>query len=172
MNDEAEQVLYEGGPSQIVNYSRYFICLIFFGAAVLAPTIWIKVFAAQVPQYKGIYMLCSKIFFFVPIIMAFSAWLKVRSHRYVITTERLKETDGVLSKTTEELELFRVKDITYVEPMLLRMFGCGNIILDTSDRSTPLVVLEAIKNARPVMELLRKNVQIMRVKKGVREIDS
>jgi uncharacterized membrane protein YdbT with pleckstrin-like domain len=103
--------------------------------------------------------------------MAFSAWIKVHSHHYEITNERLKETDGVLSKTTDELELFRVKDISFVQPFFLRMFGCGNIILDTSDRSTQTVVIYAIKDAKPVMDLLRKNVQIMRVKKGVREFD-
>jgi uncharacterized membrane protein YdbT with pleckstrin-like domain len=168
---QGEQVLYKGTPSQTVNFRVFIVCTILFLAAIFAPTIWTEHLAQDFAQFKKIYMLASKVLFFVPFIWAFSAWLKTHNHRYTISSERLMEEEGVLSKVTDELELFRVKDITYAQPFSMRIFGCGNIILDTSDKSTPIVVLHGIKNARPVIELLRKNVQFMREKKGVREID-
>lgn len=172
MNDQPERVIYKGGPAQVVNFRIFMVCAIIFIAAILAPTLWNIFFAASYSaNLKKYYMILSKALFFVPIIWAFAAWLKVRSHQYIITTERLKEEEGVFSKTVDELELFRVKDISFVQPFSLRMFGCGNIVLDTSDKSTPIVVLHALKNPAPVIELLRTNVAIMRTKKGVREID-
>ena len=81
------------------------------------------------------------------------------------------ESSGIFTRTTGEVELFRVKDMTFHEPFFLRIFGCGDIILDTSDKSSPIVVLHAIKDPRPLMETLRKNVIAMRTKKGVREVD-
>ncbi len=41
-----------------------------------------------------------------------------------------------------ELELYRVKDIVLNEPFLLRLVGLSNIVLVTSDRSTPVFVVE------------------------------
>lgn len=168
-----ERVIYRGSPSQMVNFNIYFICVLIFAVAAMAPSIWSDYLAhnAKLARLKDVYMLGSKAAFFLPLIWAFVAWLKVRNHRYTLTTERLREEEGVLSKSTDELELFRVKDISYAQPFFLRIVGCSNIILDTSDKSTPIVVLHALKNAQPVIELLRHNVQVMRTKKGVREID-
>jgi len=168
---ENERVLYQGRPSQVVNYNTFSICAMIFFVALLGPSIWDKFFAVSYAEHEDMYMLASKALFFIPIIWAFIAWVKIYCHKYTITTERLREESGVLSKTTDELELFRVKDIKYTEPFSLRVFGCGNIIMDTSDRSTPIVVLYALKNAKPVIEILRTNVQRMRTLKGVREID-
>lgn len=172
MNNVKERVIFRGGPSQMVNYNTFFTSILLLIAISFAPKAWDLFFAASFPQYKSYYMLASKILFFLPAFIVIRAWLTIHCHKYTITTERLKEEEGILSKTTDELELFRVKDITFVQPFSLRVFGCGNIVLDTSDKSTPIVVLYALKNAQPVLEALRKNVQHMRTKKGVREIDS
>lgn len=173
MSENRERILYHGTPSQTVNINIFLLCTAIFVLSVLAPTIWSDYLAqnTKLTQYKDIYMTASKVLFFVPIVWALVAWLKVKNHKYTITTERLKEEEGVLSKSVDELELFRVKDISYTQPFFDRIFGCSNIILDTSDKSTPIVVLHAIRNAGPVIELIRHNVQLMRTQKGVREID-
>ncbi len=168
---QQEKTVYLGGPSQVINYNTFIVCAILFVIVLSAPAIYKTFLAAQYSEFKMYYMLASKILFFVPIIWAFSVWIKVKMHKYTITTERLTEEVGVLSKNTDVLELYRVKDITFNEPFALRMFSCGNIILDTSDKSTPLVVLHAIKSPKAVIDILRQNVEIMRTKKGVREID-
>jgi uncharacterized membrane protein YdbT with pleckstrin-like domain len=172
MEDEIEKVIYRGGPSQWLNFRVYFVCMLLFLVAVFSKQIWANFLQVDYAQYKDYYKIASKVLFFAPVAYALMEWMKLSSHKYIITTERLKEEEGLLSKHTHELELFRVKDMSFNQPFLLRMFGCGNIILDTSDKSTPVVVMQAIKNGQSVLEMLRKNVQNMRAKKGVREIDS
>lgn len=172
LHNEAERIVFTGGPSQVVNCNVFVVCTLVVIAAAVAPSFWNHFLQGHVnPQHHDLYIKVAKAMFILPIIYGFWRWLDVRCHRYIITTERLKEEEGVFNKTTDELELFRVKDITFVEPFALRMFGCGNIVLNTSDKSTPIVVIYAIKNPRPVLENLRKCVHIMRHKKGVREID-
>jgi len=166
-----EKVIYKGGPSQVVNFNTFTICVILFLFAIFAPSFWDKFFNQAYGEFREYYMMVCKVLFFVPILWGGWSWLKIRCHRYTITTERLKEEEGVFSKSTDELELFRVKDITFVEPFSLRVFGCGNVLLDTSDKSTPLVVIYAIKDGRDLIDNLRHHVQVMRTKKGVREID-
>ena len=171
--NERERVLYRGSPSQTVNLKIFIVCIAIFAISMVLPSKW-DVIVADMPglaKFKDQYMLAVKGLFFVPVIWAAVAWMKVSSHKYILTSERLREEEGVLSKSTDELELFRVKDISFTQPFFLRMFGCGNIILDTSDKSTPIVILYAIKKPSAVIDIIRHNVSIMRSKKGVREVD-
>lgn len=119
-----------------------------------------------------VYVACTLTFcLLAPMIYGVYRFLMVNSHRYAITSQRLIETSGVFTRDTEELELYRVKDISIVQPPVQRLFGRGTVQLLTSDRSTPRVRLIAIPNARAVANLLRSRVEQCRVQKGVREID-
>ena len=66
------------------------------------------------------------------------------------------------------MELYRTIDTTLVEPFNLRMFGLGTIELRTSDATTPIVRLEAIRGARKLREELRRHVEDCRDRKRVR----
>jgi uncharacterized membrane protein YdbT with pleckstrin-like domain len=83
----------------------------------------------------------------------------------------LKITEGVFSKVTETLELYRVKDIEVRQPFFYRMLGVENIQVNTSDLSSPVILLEAIPKAVGLADKLRNQVEIIRVQKKVREID-
>jgi uncharacterized membrane protein YdbT with pleckstrin-like domain len=107
----------------------------------------------------------------VPIFIGFWRWLETRCFIYRITNERIVMTRGVLTKRTEELELYRVKDATLIEPFWLRLVSLGNIVLTTSDRTTPIVSITAVPNASGLREDLRRSVERMRALKGVRETD-
>ncbi len=120
----------------------------------------------------NIFMFC---FFFcwlvVPIFYALWKYLEVRYTRYYLTSERLKISQGVLNRVTDELELYRVKDTRLSEPLFLRLCSLGDILLASSDRSHPLLMLRAIKNAETVRQQIRGLVEAQRRIKGVREID-
>jgi uncharacterized membrane protein YdbT with pleckstrin-like domain len=98
-------------------------------------------------------------------------WLVVKNTKYELTTERLRMRHGVLNKKTDELELYRVRDYKLDQPFFLRIFSLGNIILQTSDKSHPHIVLEAIPNGEDLREQLRTYVEACRTRKGVRELD-
>lgn len=97
--------------------------------------------------------------------------LRTALHSYELTPQRLTERTGILNRQTEELELYRVKDIGVEEPMVQRLFNRGRVALQTSDRSTPVVVLNGIRSPREVARVLREQVEKCRAMKGVREID-
>jgi len=151
-----ERPVWEGTPSQFVNLKVWLIAsFVVLLALYLAATMrWEWIALATVP-------------------IAWSAWthLQTKHHVYTLSTERLQLTRGVLSKRHDDLELYRVKDTTLEEPLALRMFGLADILLDTSDRSTPQVRIHAIRDAKHVREILRTNIEELRTKKRVREVD-
>jgi len=107
----------------------------------------------------------------IPIFIILWKWLVVRNTRYELTTERLKIRQGVLNKKMDDLELYRVRDFKLEKPFFLRLFSLGNIILQTSDKSHPVVILRAIKDGEEIREQIRNMVEACRVKKRVREVD-
>jgi uncharacterized membrane protein YdbT with pleckstrin-like domain len=107
----------------------------------------------------------------VPLGLMLWRYLDTRFERYEISTERIRVTRGILSKRMDELELYRVKDTSLVQPFFLRIFRLANLVIDTSDASTPRIVLPAIPEARVLRENLRGCVEKMRARKGVREFD-
>src|SRR5690606_2505455 len=111
----------------------------------------------------GTYLLCLLFcWLIVPIFIAVWTALKINSTRYQLTTERLQITEGVFSKRTEQIELYRVKDLTLEFPFIYRMFSKGNILFFTSDHTLQNFSLEAISNADGVMDVVREQVELCR----------
>jgi uncharacterized membrane protein YdbT with pleckstrin-like domain len=107
----------------------------------------------------------------IPLFVILWKWLVVKNIKYELTTERLRTRHGVLNKNTDELELYRVRDYTLQQPFFLRIFSLGNIVLRTSDKSHPHVVIRAIPNGEDLRDKLRTYVEACRTRKGVREVD-
>src|SRR2546430_7221231 len=90
----------------------------------------------------GIFVLCALLcWLIVTIFIALARYLQSKCKIYELTTERLKITEGVFSKVTDTLELYRVKDIETRQPFLYRMFGVENVQMNTSDTSSHFIFL-------------------------------
>jgi uncharacterized membrane protein YdbT with pleckstrin-like domain len=107
----------------------------------------------------------------VPLFLMLWRCLETRFQQYEVSSERIRITTGVLSRRMEEIELYRVKDTAIDQPFFLRLFKLANVVIQTSDASTPQLVIPAIGDARELHENLRGCVEKMRRKRGVREVD-
>lgn len=125
-------------------------------------------------QWKnfGLFILCGLFcWLIVPIFIALARYLQTKNKIYELTTERLKTTEGVFSKVTDTLELYRVKDLETRQPFFSRLVGIENIQLNTSDTSSPVIVIQAIPSTVGLADKVRNEVEAIRAQKGVREID-
>jgi uncharacterized membrane protein YdbT with pleckstrin-like domain len=107
----------------------------------------------------------------IPIPYAIYRWLAIRCTTYTLTTQRLRATHGILTRHHDDMELYRVKDATVHEPIVQRLVGLGTVRLVTSDATTPLMLLPAIKEPLVVLEAVREQVESLRRARGVREFD-
>ena len=119
------------------------------------------------------YIMCVPLIFVggIGVVMGIWRYLTIRTWEISITSQRMIEEKGVLSKTTNELELFRVKDITLDQPIVLRLVGLSNIILHTSDKTTPIVTIPGVPDGKRLREEMRNIIDKRRDEKGVRERD-
>jgi uncharacterized membrane protein YdbT with pleckstrin-like domain len=148
-----EKAIFQGTPSQVLNLNAFLVCgLAAVFLVVLSIFVWLH-FLLLLP---------------VPLGIAVWKWLEIKSRAYELTTERIKASQGIFTRRTDELELYRVKDVTLVEPFFLRLCGLGNIVITTNDASTPSLTIPAVRRVRELREELRKNVELCRDKKRVR----
>jgi membrane protein YdbS with pleckstrin-like domain len=125
-------------------------------------------------QWKnfGVYLLCGLFcWLIVPIFFALVYFLQTRCKVFELTTQRLKITSGVFTKVTETLELYRVKDIETRQPFFSRLVGIENVQMNTSDASSPFVLIEAVPSSVGFADNLRNQVEIIRHQNRVLEID-
>ena len=125
-------------------------------------------------QWKNfwVYLLCGLFcWLIVPVFFALAYYLQTRCKVFELTTQRLKITSGVFTKVTETLELYRVKDIETRQPFFSQLVGIENVQMNTSDASSPVVLIEAVPSSVGFADELRNQVEIIRQQKRVREID-
>ena len=117
------------------------------------------------------YLLIPFIWLGIGLFKSIWEYLQIKFHKIEITNQRMIEEVGVLSKTTHELELFRVKDISLYQPFILRLVGLSHIHLLTSDKTSPSVIIPGISGGKELKEKLRTIVDKERTRKNVVERD-
>jgi uncharacterized membrane protein YdbT with pleckstrin-like domain len=90
---------------------------------------------------------------------------------WTIHQDNLIEKTGILNVNTEEVLLYRVKDIRLYEPLLYRLVGLSKLTIITSDYTNPSIVLYGIRNGEELMTIIRQLVANSRKIEGVKELD-
>ena len=163
----AEHTVWQGTPSQIINLSQYLLWGLVF-TVLLVSGVFILKSMDTIPS-GAVAMLI--VIAAIPLVAAGWKWVIVANTKYELTTQRLRTRTGVFNKRLDELELYRVRDYKLEQPWFLRLFSLSNIVLQTSDKSTPQVVLRAIPRGDFLREQMRTYVEEARMRRGVREID-
>jgi membrane protein YdbS with pleckstrin-like domain len=159
----AEQEMWHGHPSQLLNFDVYiFWAIVLIIALVVAATLVDSLFWKV--MVFGIVAL-------VALINIAVAYLHLRAIEYVVTTQRVRIISGIFSKDIQEIELFRVKDTMARQSFFLRLFGLGTITILSGDERQPRLVLSGVPQAVELREKLRQEVMTLRQRFGVRELD-
>lgn len=148
---EPEKTIHQCSPSQIVNLSPF----VFAGLAIAG--IIVLFIVTDTPLVLAAIVL--------PLFYIWWKWLLVKSTKLTITDQRLIVTQGVFHKSTNETELYRVRDTSIEEPFFYRMFGVGNIIIYTTDEAEGQLHFNAYSKPHWIKDQIRNNAEICRQKK-------
>ena len=116
----------------------------------------------------GVFLTCLLV---IPIPWAIARWLAVKTTTYRLTTERLITERGIFSRTTDTLELYRVRDRQTTQSFTQRLFSLQTIHLLSADTSTPSVVIDFVPTALGLPDKFRVQVEACRMAKRVRTVD-
>lgn len=148
----AEREVLSTGPSSIGYLGRAIAGLLFCLAGI--------VFLFSIPV-AGAVLLC------VGVLLLISIWVAVATIRYRLTDQRLICRRGLIARRIEEVELFRVKDVTVSQGLLERILGIGSVVVLSTDDSTPRVLLHKIPSPMMIKEELRGRFRAARRRERV-----
>ena len=104
----------------------------------------------------------------IGLILLARAWYLVASTRYRLTTQRLFAETGLIAKNLEEVELFRVKDVTLRQGVLDRLLGVGTVTVLSTDDTAPELALAGVRDPLAAKEALRTAFRAARQREGMR----
>jgi hypothetical protein len=89
---------------------------------------------------------------------------------YIFTTQRLRFRRGIVAREMNQMELFRVKDFSVIEPLWGRLTGYAHVRIVSSDRVASDVWLRAVPGGLKTMDRIRQAVQQSRAQTGITTI--
>lgn len=91
--------------------------------------------------------------------------------KYSLSDDRIFLEKGFLNIKSEEVLLYRIRDIDLKMNLGQRMTGVGTVCIYSSDASCPRLDIENVKNPREVKELIHKAVEAAKDKRRIRPME-
>ncbi|WP_300637726.1 PH domain-containing protein [uncultured Oscillibacter sp.] len=88
--------------------------------------------------------------------------------RYRLSEDRLFCETGFLNVKSDEVLLYRVRDLRLTMSLGQRIFGVGTVCVVSSDKSIPHLDLKNVKDPRTVKELIHQNVEAAKDRRRMR----
>ncbi len=160
-------------PSQIINLETFLLTILVVPVILLMnellkqhlPILFIPeklaVHIYRLPIYLGAFTLLN---------LSYQI-LRVYCTTYEVDSEELRQYSGIFLRKHEYVELYRAKDYKIEKPLIYRMFGLGNLTIYTSDKTTPVFHLYAIRAPEEKYKVLRGLVELNRREKHVFEVN-
>ena len=120
-----------------------------------------KVHLYRFPTYLSAFVLINLVY----------QLLQLHCIQYEVDSEELRCYSGIFKRKHEIIELYRVKDFLIEKPLIYRLLGLGNLTIYTSDKTTPVLRMQAIKEPEEKYKILRGLVELNRREKHVFEVD-
>lgn len=95
-------------------------------------------------------------------------WFASVNTKLTLTTQRIRIDRGIVSRRTEIIELYRVDDFEILHPWTMRLLGFGALIVRSSDRAAPALVLTGLHDVDALYEQLRAAALREREVRGVK----
>lgn len=145
---EIEKDIFIGTPSQKVNMKYFLLSLLIIPIPII------------------LYMVMQSAFVLSLLIIPIS-WILVKvvqtsSIKIRITNQRMIISEGVFNRKTDELELYRVRDVGVEEPFFYRILGIGNVIVKSTDKTDPDILLKGFSKVHELKDIIRTNAEYYR----------
>lgn len=87
--------------------------------------------------------------------------------KYALSDDRLFLEKGLLNMNAEEVQLYRVRDISLSITLWQRIFGMGTITVQSTDKTNPVLEIKNVLHPREVKELIHEQVENVRTDRNV-----
>lgn len=87
--------------------------------------------------------------------------LKHKIVRYTLTDSKIQIEEGFISKTTRNVPLRTIQDVTVSATVPQRMLGFGNLIIENAGETDSRIVLKNINSPKKYADVLLKQMRLL-----------
>ena len=85
-------------------------------------------------------------------------WLVRLGTEYRLYGESLEVESGLVTRSIDNLQLFRVRDLRLRQSIPGRLLGVGDVLVTSTDQSTPHLTIRGVEDPRALYDALREQV--------------
>jgi membrane protein YdbS with pleckstrin-like domain len=82
--------------------------------------------------------------------------IRLKSIRYRITSDRIEWSRGILSRNVDNIDMFRIVDMSMHRSFSDRLVGIGSVVLITTDKTDPQFRFEKTGNPNQLYSIVKK----------------
>jgi uncharacterized membrane protein YdbT with pleckstrin-like domain len=86
------------------------------------------------------------------------SWLVKIGSEYRLYQDSIEVDHGIVSRSIDNLQLFRIRDLKLQQSVVGRIFGVGDISVTSTDQSTPHLTIRGVDDPRALYDALRELV--------------
>lgn len=136
--------------------------------------IFVFFFAIGISSYlfflESSYALYSSIFECIIFLSLAYKYFTLKSFVWTITDEVIYQRHGLTYVTTDQLELYRIIDYQEVQTPLQQILKIKSLILVSTDKTTPHLLIKGIPIHIPLMSTIRDRVEMCKSNKRIYEV--
>lgn len=150
---EPEHKLWEGGYSPKAMYGTWLTLGIITVGTILA-LILLPMFGVMPEGNQMVWLIALGVIAALWILGAFMFYYRRWSMYYELTTQRFIHTQGILTRTTDRVDVIDIDDVSYTQGVVQRILGVGTIRLMSKDQSHPSLNLLGIDQVARVSGMI------------------
>jgi uncharacterized membrane protein YdbT with pleckstrin-like domain len=150
---EPEHKLWEGGYSPKAMYGTWLTLGIITVGTILA-LILLPTFGVMPEGNQMVWLIALGVIAALWILGAFMFYYRRWSMYYELTTQRFIHTQGILTRTTDRVDVIDIDDVSYTQGVVQRILGVGTIRLMSKDQSHPSLNLLGIDQVARVSGMI------------------
>ncbi len=157
--DVPEETLWEGKYSPKAMLGSIVLCAV---ASVLLIAV-----AAWLNSGRAAWMTATGVM--IAMWIALLGWFasKRLGIHYQLTNQMFYHRKGVLTRTTDRIEVIDIDDLTYQQGLFERLVNVGRIEIRSSDQSNPIFWVEGVENVEEVAKKMDGARRAERIRRGV-----
>ena len=150
IDDDMEHVIFTTRPTLIFVKLGYAAAVI---AAILLTVLLAMIPGIEIPLYVSLPLALALL-----LVPAYYH-LKRNMLRYTLTDAKIEIDYGLIARTTRNIPLSKIQDVTVSATMFQRLLGFGDVIVDNASEESGKTVLKNINKPRHYADLLLRELR-------------
>jgi uncharacterized membrane protein YdbT with pleckstrin-like domain len=125
---------------------------LYLAAALLAVAVWAVGLQARVDVPVPLTLVAGLV---PPLAAWLFSWLACLSTEWRIFEDSIETDTGLIARSIGNVQIFRIRDLALRQSILNRLLGVGDVLVTSTDQSSPFLVIRGVDDPRAVYDMLR-----------------